>query len=90
MIVISRSLTKVETVLKHRPLRGYGLPRLTKQTREISSMNITDKETELKIACAKLQILIALGKAHSTQEDIKKEWVIMSLTSAQKRKASTK
>lgn len=47
--------------------------------------NTTDKETELKIACAKLQLLIMLGKAHPTQEDINKQWVVMSLTSTQKR-----
>jgi len=52
--------------------------------------NITDKETELKLACAKLQLLIALGKAHPTQEDVDRQWVIMSLTSTQKRKSSIK
>jgi hypothetical protein len=60
-------------------------------TKEILSMNnITDKETELKLACAKLQLLIALGKAHPTQEDVDRQWVIMSLTSTQKRKSSIK
>ena len=47
--------------------------------------NINDKETELKIVCAKLQLLIALGKAHPTKEDVDRQWVIMSLTSTQKR-----
>lgn len=52
--------------------------------------NTTNKETELKIACAKLQLLIMLNKAHPSQEDINRQWVIMSLTSTQKRKSSMK
>jgi hypothetical protein len=54
-------------------------------TKELSMNNVIDKETELKIACAKLQLLIALGKAQPTQNAIDRKWIVMSLTSAQKR-----
>jgi hypothetical protein len=49
-----------------------------------------DIETELKLACAKLQLLIILDKAHPSQEDIDREWDIAALTSTQKRKSSMK
>jgi hypothetical protein len=42
-------------------------------------------EIDLKLACKKLELLIALGKAAPTQDTINREWLIMSLTSAQKR-----
>jgi hypothetical protein len=44
-----------------------------------------EDEIKLRLACAKLELLIALGKAQPTQDTIDREWVIMSLTSSQKR-----
>jgi hypothetical protein len=46
----------------------------------------SELKAELKLACAKLQLLIALGKARPTHDAINREWIIMSLTSSQKRK----
>jgi hypothetical protein len=55
--------------------------------RQAEELSMTEKEDEIKLrlACAKLQLLIALGKAQPTQDAINREWIVMSLTSAQKR-----
>jgi hypothetical protein len=47
--------------------------------------NDNETQTKLKLACAKLQLLIALGKVQPSQDAIDHEWIVMSLTSAQKR-----
>ena len=53
-------------------------------------MTKEEADTELKIACAKLQLLIMLNKAHPSQEDIDMQWKIMGSMSTQKRRLSMK